>query len=261
MLLKAVFWDLDGTLINSEPLWHQGEIAIAHANGGEWTVDDGWEGSGTPVPDVARRMIAKGTQLTVEQIDVQLKDYVYQAEVRGLPWIDGVQDVLRSLKAAGVPSMLVTTSPRRMAENVMRQAGDLFAGYVCGDDPYAHKPDPAPYLAAAARLGIIADEPGDAGAAAQLTDATGAGLTGAGLADVAADPAGVMAHCVVLEDSASGIRAGVASGATTIAQTGWIRNDTSGLGQFMSISSYDGVDAAMLDTVVRRRLEAAGETV
>ncbi|OZG61810.1 haloacid dehalogenase [Bifidobacterium lemurum] len=221
MLLKAVFWDLDGTLINSEPYWHQGEIAIAHANGGEWDENDGWEGSGTPVPDVARRMIAKGCALTVEQIDRQLKDYVYRAEVERLPWIDGVQEVLRSLKDAGVPSMLVTTSPRRMAENIMAQTDGLFEGYVCGDDPVAHKPDPAPYLTAAARLGI---EPED------------------------------MPYCVVVEDSMTGIRAGAASGATTIAQTGWIRNDTSMGPQFASIASYEGIDAAALDAFVRQRV-------
>ena len=39
-----------------------------------------------------------------------------------------------------------------------------------------------------------------------------------------------------------------------IAQTGWIRTDTSGLGQFLSIDSYDGIDAAALDVIVRRRL-------
>lgn len=222
MLLKAVFWDLDGTLIDSEPLWHDGEIEIAHANGGEWTVDDGWAGSGTPVPDVARRMIAKGTQLSVEEIDRQLKDYVYRAEVAGLPWIDGVRDTLRSLAEAGVPSMLVTTSPRRMAENVLAQADGLLVGYVCGDDPVAHKPDPAPYLAAAAKLGIEAVD---------------------------------MPSCVVLEDSSVGIRAGVASGATTISQTGWIRTDTSGLGQFAAIDSYEGINAEALDGFVRARAE------
>ena len=221
MLLKAVFWDLDGTLINSEPVWHQGEIAIARANGGEWDENDGWEGSGTPVPEVARRMIAKGCKLTVDEIDVQLKDYVYRAEVERLPWIDGVLDVLRSLKDAGVPSMLVTTSPRRMAENILAQTDGLFEGYVCGDDPVAHKPDPAPYLTAADRLGISRED---------------------------------MPYCVVLEDSMTGIKAGAASGATTIAQTGWIRNDTSMGPQFASIDSYEGIDAAALDAFVRQRV-------
>ena len=140
MLLKAVFWDLDGTLIDSEPLWHDGEIEIAHNNGGEWNEDLGWECSGTPVPHVAEVMIAHGCTLSVPEIDKQLKDYVFKAEVERLPWIPGVQDVLRSLKEADIPSMLVTTSPRRMAENIMKQADGLLAGYVCGDDPYEHKP-------------------------------------------------------------------------------------------------------------------------
>lgn len=221
MLLKAVFWDLDGTLIDSEPLWHDGEIEIAHANGGDWNEDLGWMCSGTPVPNVARNMIERGCTLSVEEIDKQLKDYVYNAEVAHLPWIPGVREVLHSLKDAGIPSMLVTTSPRRMAENIMKQSEGLFAGYVCGDDPYEHKPNPAPYLAAAAKLGIAEED---------------------------------MPKCVVLEDSASGLKAGAASGATLIAQTGWIRTDNSGLGQFASIDSYDGIDAAALDGFVEQRL-------
>ncbi|MBT1174236.1 HAD family hydrolase [Bifidobacterium sp. LC6] len=223
MLLKAVFWDLDGTLIDSEPLWHDGEIEIAHANGGYWDEELGWMCSGTPVPNVARNMIERGCTLSVEEIDKQLKDYVFNAEVRQLPWIPGVRDVLHSLKDAGIPSMLVTTSPRRMAENIMAQSEGLFAGYVCGDDPYEHKPNPAPYLAAAAKLGIAQED---------------------------------MAKCVVLEDSAVGLKAGAASGATLIAQTGWIRTDNSGLGQFAAIDSYEGINAAALDGFVRQHLEA-----
>lgn len=226
MLLKAVFWDLDGTLIDSEPLWHDGEIEIAHANGGDWNEELGWSVSGTPVPNVAKHMIARGCTLSVEEIDVQLKDYVFNAEVERLPWIPGVRDVLRSLKDAGIPCMLVTTSPRRMAENIMKQADGLLSGYICGDDPYDHKPSPAPYLAAAAKLGIAPED---------------------------------MAQCVVLEDSSVGLKAGAASGATLIAQTGWIRADTSGLGQFASIDSYDGIDAAALDAFVRQRLGKSAE--
>ena len=57
LMLKAVFWDMDGTLIDSEPYWHEGELKIAADHGGYWDEDLAWQGSGTPVPDVARRMV------------------------------------------------------------------------------------------------------------------------------------------------------------------------------------------------------------
>ena len=103
----------------------------------------------------------------------------------------------------------------------MQQADGLFLDYVCGDDDCAHKPDPAPYLLAAKKLGIAPED---------------------------------MAKCVVLEDTFVGLEAGAASGATTIAQTCAIRTDTSSGPQFASIDGYEGIDAAALDGFVRQRL-------
>ena len=131
LMLKAVFWDMDGTLIDSEPYWHEGELKIAADHGGYWDEDLAWQGSGTPVPDVARRMVEHGCKLSIEEIGKGMIDYVAQKEFERIPWIDGVEDVLLSLKEAGVPSMLVTTSPRHLAENLIAQALDgTFAGYT-----------------------------------------------------------------------------------------------------------------------------------
>ena len=224
MLLKAVFWDMDGTLIDSEPYWHAGEMEIAKAHGGYWDLDLAWQGSGTPVPQVAQRMVDHGCQLSVEEIGKGMIDYVAKAEAAHMPWIDGVTDVLESLIAAGIPSVLVTTSPRHLAQGLVDQAPKgAFAGFICGDDDVEKKPSPEPYLAAAKLLGI---ELGD------------------------------MAYCVALEDSMSGLKSAAASGATTIAQTGYINTDTSNGPQFASINSYAGVTAETLDAFVQCRVAA-----
>ncbi|KFI48026.1 HAD family hydrolase [Bifidobacterium biavatii] len=222
MLLKAVFWDMDGTLIDSEPYWHQGELEIAKAHGGYWDLDLAWAGSGTPVPQVAQRMVEHGCQLSVEEIGKGMIDYVAKAEAAHMPWIDGVTDVLESLVAAGIPSVLVTTSPRHLAQGLVDQAPKgAFAGFICGDDDVEKKPSPEPYLAAAKLLGIAPED---------------------------------MKYCVALEDSMSGLKSAAASGATLIAQTGYINTDTSNGPQFASISSYAGVTAETLDGYVRQRV-------
>lgn len=227
MMLKAVFWDMDGTLIDSEPYWHAGEMEIAAAHGGYWDQDLAWAGSGTPVPQVAQRMVDHGCQLSVDEIGKGMIDYVARAEAAHMPWIAGVTDVLRSLVEAGVPSVLVTTSPRHLAQGLVDQAPEgAFAGFICGDDDVEKKPSPAPYLAAAKLIGIAPED---------------------------------MAYCVALEDSMSGLTSAAVSGATTIAQTGYIQTDTSNGPQFASIDSYDGVTAATLDAFVRRRVGGVAE--
>ena len=203
LMVKAVFWDMDGTLIDSEPYWHEGEMKIAAAHGGYWDEELAWQGSGTPVPDVARRMVEHGCQLSIEEIGQGMIDYVAQKEFECIPWIEGVEDVLVALRDAGVPSMLVTTSPRHLAENLVA---------------------PAPYLEAGRRLGIAPED---------------------------------MKYCIAVEDSMSGLRSAVASGATTIGQTGFMRIDNSNGPQFASIKGYEGIDAASLDAFVRQRTSQA----
>ena len=158
----------------------------------------------------------------MEEIGRRMIEYVTRAEYERIPWIPGTRELLVALRDAGVPSVLVTTSPRNLAENLIAQApAGTFAGYVCGEDDVAKKPDPAPYVEAARRLDI---------------------------------PRADMPQCVAFEDSMSGLTSAAASGATTIAQLGFIRTDNSDGPQYMSIDGYDGVTPESLNAVVERRI-------
>ncbi len=221
LMLKAVFWDMDGTLIHSEPYWHEGELKIAADHGGYWDAGPclaGFRnaGSGRGPPHGGARL-----QAVDREIGKGMIDYVAQKEFERIPWIDGVEDALLSLKEAGVPSMLVTTSPRHLAENLIAQApAGTFAGYVCGDDDVEKKPSPAPDRGGPQACGIAPED---------------------------------MKYCIALEDSMSGLRSAVASGATTLGQTGFMRIDNSNGPQFASINGYDGITAATLDAYVHSR--------
>ena len=224
-LPRAVFWDMDGTLIDSEPYWREAELKIAAENGGYWTEELGWKGSGTLVSSVAAHMIEHGTKLSVEELTQRLIDYVAQREQERMPWIPGVCEVLSALAQAGVPSILVTSSPRHMAGAVVAQAPEgAFRDCISGSDDLPKKPDPAPYLAAARLLGITGDTSDE------------------------------IRECVALEDSSSGLQSAVASGATTIALSGFNRLHPVDGPQFTTIENYDGVTPEFLGDVVRRRL-------
>ena len=223
----AVFWDMDGTLIDSEPYWHQAELDLAHEHGGDWNADMGWQVSGKPLPTVARLMRERGLDLPEDQIPDLLIDGVIAMEERHMPWIEGVRTILTDLVGAGIPSILVTTSPRRMAQAVVAKAPEgAFADYVCGDDGLAQKPDPAPYLHAASLVGINSPD--------------------------------LMTSCLAFEDTLTGITSAVASGATTVAYTGTNPVDTSSGPQFASINSYVGVNLDDFSALVARRLGRLG---
>ena len=189
----------------------------------------GWQVSGKPLTKVARMMRDRGLDLPENQIPDQLIDGVIAMEERHMPWIEGVRAILTDLVKASIPSILVTTSPRRMAQAVVAKAPEgAFADYVCGDDGLAQKPDPAPYLHAASLVGIHSPD--------------------------------LMASCLAFEDTLTGITSAVASGATTVAYTGTNPVDTSSGPQFASMKSYVGVTLDDLSVLIAKRLGRLGSS-
>ncbi|MGV8911044.1 MAG: HAD family hydrolase [Rhodoglobus sp.] len=156
----AVLWDMDGTLINSEPYWISAENDLVESFGGEWTHDDAMAVVGSGLFNSARAMQAKGVDLDEQTIVDRLTDRVMtQLKESGIPWRPGARELLLELRQAHIPTALVTMSIGRMAHHVVKNLGfDGFDAVISGDDVENPKPHPQPYHVGAAALGVdIAD--------------------------------------------------------------------------------------------------------
>lgn len=178
----AVLWDMDGTLVDTEPYWLAAETELVQAWGGEWTLDDGLALVGSSLERSALILASRGVQLESDEIIQVLTDRVVAQLADGVPWRPGARELLVALREAGVPTALVTMSIRRMADYIADAAGfPAFNAVIAGDEVVNGKPDPEPYLRAAQALGV--------------------------------DPS----ECIAVEDSEFGVASAVASGATTLA--------------------------------------------
>ncbi|OLT55209.1 HAD family phosphatase [Cellulosimicrobium sp. CUA-896] len=181
-LPAAVLWDMDGTLVDTEPYWIAAEHELVAAHGGTWTHEDAMALVGNPLLTSAQILRDRGgVDLPVEEIVRFLLGRVIDQVRVKVPWQPGARALLTALREAGVPCALVTMSYRELAEPVVELApSDAFQVLVCGDEVEHGKPDPEPYLTAAERLGV---------------DIT---------------------RCVALEDSPAGIASARAAGAATV---------------------------------------------
>lgn len=156
--LSAVLWDLDGTLVDTEPYWIAAEFRLVESFGGRWTHADAQRLVGNPLL-VSAAYIREhgGVDLPLPEIvDRLLAEVIEQTRARTV-WRPGVLNLLAELSDAGVPCAMVTMSYRQLAEAVAEQLpAGTFAALVCGDEVANGKPDPEAYLEAAARLGLPA---------------------------------------------------------------------------------------------------------
>ena len=186
---RAVLFDHDGTLVDTEPLWELGKQRLVAAHGGQWTEQDTQDTLGRPLAATVQRLAELGVSGSPEQVFREFFGVLEEVLQQNPPtFIPGIRPLLDELDRAGIPAAIVTNATSEVARYTAGLAPDNLFRVIIGDEEVAQgvkaKPDPDAYLEAARRLGV---DPED---------------------------------CVVLEDSPSGAAAGVAAGITTVVVPG-----------------------------------------
>ncbi len=156
-LPAAVLWDMDGTLVDSEPYWQEAEAELVTSFGGTWRPEDGLAQVGLSLWVSAEMLQRKGVPWDAGRIIEHLQAEVMSRLAKRVPWRPGARELLAELREARIPTALVTMSMRPMAEQVAelaRRDGPIFDVLVTGSDVDQPKPHPEPYLRAMELLGV-----------------------------------------------------------------------------------------------------------
>ena len=184
--LQAVLFDMDGVLVDSEPLWFEAESAVMARLGGDWAPGDQRALVGGSMAVTVAYLLGKAArQADPAEIESWLVDSMAtMLTTRPLPVMPGARQLVREVAAARLPYGLVTSSERQIMDAVLAEFRVSFPVTVCAADVSRCKPDPEGYLLAAAKLSV--------------------------------DPR----QCVVIEDSPNGIAAAEAAGCLAVAVPG-----------------------------------------
>ena len=180
---EAVFFDMDGLTVDSEPQWLLSEQEVVEPFGYVWTQEDQVACLGGPLSKLGDYMSQRvgnkeSSEYFVEEL-IRIQANRMRSNTTAMP---GAIELINSLRSHGIKTALVSASPRVIIDAVLDNIGhDLFPFSLSGDDVRNTKPDPEAYLKAAQ-------------------------ISGRNIAD-----------CLVFEDSLPGMKAAIDSGAWLIA--------------------------------------------
>jgi HAD superfamily hydrolase (TIGR01509 family) len=182
-VLQAVMFDMDGLLVDSEPLWFEAEAAIMTRMGSSWGPADQQHLIGGSLARSTAYMQSKAAQpVPREVIGKWLTEGMADlVRARGVQVMPGALELVAEVAEAGLPHALVTSAEPEIMAAALDVIGVRFPVTVCAADVAHGKPDPEPYLRAAARLAVKPE------------------------------------RSVALEDSPTGIRSAYAAGLTVVA--------------------------------------------
>jgi HAD superfamily hydrolase (TIGR01509 family) len=153
----AVLFDMDGLLLDSEPLWYAVEEAAVQRLGGTWGPQHQAALIGGTMDASCRYMIElTGADVSVEELsDMLVDEMVAHFRSGTTPLHDGALELVDAVRAAGVPTGLVSSSYRVVIDAALELMGpERFDVSVAGDEVTRGKPDPEPYRTACARLHV-----------------------------------------------------------------------------------------------------------
>lgn len=183
--MRAAIFDMDGLLIDSEPLWREAEVDVFGSVGVPLTEEMCRQTTGLRHDEVVRYWHARypWNEPGIDQLIGRLLDAAQARVVERGVLMAGAQEAIEELHQHGLRLAIASSSPMSLIEAVVDKfdLGEFFAVLHSAENEAAGKPDPAVYRTTMSLLGVAPHE------------------------------------CIALEDSVSGIRAARSAGAMVIA--------------------------------------------